>query len=352
MSTLKAIFRIQKKGTKEDNYNFYTISKSNFSIQLLKNNNLQKNIINSSNKISKDKTKKYLLDRSPLAFRHLNPCIFFINLSEHYSAIGKDQYGKDQYIYQKKFEEIQRKKKYCELTSFIQQQSILNKKTYSFLKNKKEHEKIYGLMYQIMNQCKFRIGSQNHSYASSLKKQTFGIRTIQKKHVSFSNQSVKISFPGKKGVLNVCSIQNPKLIKDLKDLSNKKKKDESIFTEKNKKNPISYEQWRDFLKQNNVSESKMIRTYYANYLFLKQWIEQIKKNQSFDKKILKENIEKIANELHHTPSILKKSYLSKELYLFSQSKEIGKNWLKKQLDKNKNIENIMVSFFKPYCSWI
>jgi len=207
-------------------------------------------------------------------------------------------------------------------------------------------------MYQIMNQCKFRIGSQNHSYASSLKKQTFGIRTIQKKHVSFSNQSVKISFPGKKGVLNVCSIQNPKLIKDLKDLSNKKKKDESIFTEKNKKNPISYEQWRDFLKQNNVSESKMIRTYYANYLFLKQWIEQIKKNQSFDKKILKENIEKIANELHHTPSILKKSYLSKELYLFSQSKEIGKNWLKKQLDKNKNIENIMVSFFKPYCSWI
>jgi DNA topoisomerase I len=305
--------------------------------------------LDDKHKMHSEDVKKQL-NISPKGYRHLDPCVFYTGKDEHYVAIGLDQFQKSQYMYNPQFAEEQRRKKYCQLASMIRHMHHLHKKTKDILHMKggsvDQDEKRYALLYQMMNVCRFRIGSQDDSFAQSIGKKTYGIRTIQKQHVSFSGKHMKISFLGKKGVLNECTIKQPTLIHEMKELYQQTRNaKDALFRLSSTSKPISYQQWQSYLKQHHVSESKMIRTYYANYLFIDAW----KKQPHLQKGHMKDIITNIANELHHTPAILKKSYLSRELYQFALQNDTSMPWIKKYMSKS--TEKALYDFFHSYCSW-
>ena len=88
---------------KKNGYQFYQIpSSSQISSWTRLFNHLLKNrkIPTSWKPVSQEYVQSVLTNKNPMAYGHLEPCIFFNEMvGHHYFAIGMDQWGKHQYKY-------------------------------------------------------------------------------------------------------------------------------------------------------------------------------------------------------------------------------------------------------------
>ncbi len=80
---------------------------------------------------------------------------------------------------------------------------------------------------ELLYQTAARIGTET--------KDTFGLVTILRKHIKCDNKKCVIRYPGKKGIIQTHIIDDPKLVKYLKELIKNKKPSERVFTFKAQK---------------------------------------------------------------------------------------------------------------------
>ena len=268
--------------------------------------------------------------------------------SNYLQATGIDDKGRKQYIYNKTYIAKQTRNKYCALKHFGQCIDVIRNDIKKILKNDKpitNREKIIALVVHILDNCYFRIGNLNYYEDHN----SHGVSTLQLKHLEFKKDELYISFIGKKGVLNECSIKDQFIIDLLKELAKlaknkesflfyyekevketetetkeKKSKEDKVKEEKELIKPIDI---NNFLTSYNSDITlKMFRTWAANYIFLEEMIKRQNelvninnsdntnaKNNNDTMKVINEIIKNIAIKLHNTPTVSKKSYLDNNL---------------------------------------
>ncbi len=305
------------------------------------------------------------------------------NTAHNYlQAVGIDEKGRKQYIYNKKFVASQSRNKYCQLKNFGTHINQIRKDVRNIMMNDMpvdDKEKMIALVIYILDNCHFRIG--NIHYFNEY--QSHGVSTLQTKHLTFSPSEVKIEFIGKKGVLNTCIFKDALSIKLLRELSliskkNKHPHDFLFYYKDNDKNidtnantekdnelqilkPIDI---NNFLNKYHLDITlKMFRTWAANCIFLEEIIKNKKlftevANSDDSKEIIQKKTEKLINEilkiiaikLHNTPSVSKKSYLDDNLvqiYL----KNPKSFWKKADKYKNKNdMTLLLLDFLDKNCN--
>lgn len=211
-------------------------------------------------------------------------------------AIGSDNKGRKQYIYNKKSINKNSKNKFKKLILFGKKyNNIINKINNDLNKNNKD--KLIALILKIMIECNFRIGNEKYTKDNN----SYGVSTLTKNHINIKNNKVIIDFIGKKGVRNICNVTNKKIINNLKTLKNKN--NNRIFNYNNEN--ITSEDVNNYLKQFGNFTTKNFRTWGANIELIK---ELLKKNST-----IKDCIDNVAYKLHHTSSICKKNYLEPKL---------------------------------------
>jgi DNA topoisomerase-1 len=312
--------------------------------------------------------------------------------NNYLQAVGIDEKGRKQYIYNKSFVASQSRNKYCQLKNFGTHINQIRKDVRSIMMNDmpvNDKEKMIALIIYILDNCHFRIG--NIHYFNEY--QSHGVSTLQTKHLTFSPSEVKIEFIGKKGVLNTCLFTDAlsiKLLKELVSISNKNNhphnflfyykdndndKDNDKDKDKDNDSNIDKEKEKDtelqILKPIDINNFlnkyheditlKMFRTWSANCIFIEEIIKNKKlfievANSNTTKEIIQRKTEKLINEilkiiaikLHNTPSVSKKSYLDDNLvqiYL----KNPKSFW--KKANKNKNdITLLLLDFFNKNCN--
>jgi len=191
----------------------------------------------------------------------------------------------------------------------------INKKTKNTknTKNGISKDKLIALIIKIIMKCNFRVGKDLYK----VKYNSTGITTITRRNVKMYPSHVTISFNGKKGVFNQCSIKDRQILNILKRLYKAKNKD--IFTyvdsDSNKSITIDERDVNEYLKQfdENIT-SKNFRTYNANMLYLNK-IQRYQQPNTITarKKLSNEVVKDVATHLHHTPAICKKSYLNRDI---------------------------------------
>lgn len=244
-------------------------------------------------------------------------------------ATGYDDKGRKQYLYSKKHIEEQSKSKFCNLIDYgnkiIKIDDIIKQ---NLNKSKFNIDKTISIILSIMFICNFRIGTEK----CKLRYNSSGLTTLSWKDIKFTNKSIIIDFIGKKGVRNICEIKkNDKknmnnnninnLIKSLEKIDKYHKnrgsnKDELFFWILTEERPIKALEVNNFLKKFGSITSKDIRTWNANILFLQELDNH--KLSDYDsenkrKKLVREIKKIVAEKLHHTPTVLGKSYLLKEM---------------------------------------
>jgi DNA topoisomerase-1 len=246
-------------------------------------------------------------------------------------AIGVDDKNRKQYIYHPEFVKTNEKNKYNNIIKLgdnvpkimRKMKSIINKNVNKKINvnefNKDTKDVFVAIIIFLLSNCNFRIG--NIKYVKLY--DSYGATTLKKKHIKIKNNFTYIEFIGKKGVLNTAIISDKKITSIIKELIRTRESNDFIFSFKNNQNPISNDIISDFLKSyNDEITPKMFRTWYANnYLLEKLMIDVKKLNPDLIKlceigknpKYIKNCCEYVAERLHNSANISKKSYLDTEI---------------------------------------
>ena len=275
--------------------------------------------VQSGKKITDKKTLEFIKNlKIPPAYNNV-----VILCGKKIIAYGFDSKGRKQVIYSDEYIKKQANKKYANIVKiakiFPKIKNILNKDINSSDLKKRE----IAMIIMLILECGFRIG--NKKYEDENK--SYGLTTIKFHHISFNNSTININFIGKKGVINESTCKNVKIHNYLKAKYN------SLGKKANKSNVFSYinidDNKRYSIKSSDVNKylndidkditSKVLRTLNANYLFLKFINEKEVKNS---KNPIKTAIEMVANELHNTPAICKKSYIDPKIIKFAEMQKI------------------------------
>jgi DNA topoisomerase-1 len=245
-------------------------------------------------------------------------------------AFGYDSKNRKQVLYNPTFIAKQNEKKYNKISASINFFSKLKKKIANDLNNTDKKIQAIAVIITLILTCGFRIGNKKYEKDNN----SVGLTTLKYKHLKIENNKILIDFIGKKGVRNVAECDN-RIIYDY--LFNKYKdvnKEDYIFSYDNNK-VITSNDVNEYLKKISIQFSKSdtiiittkdLRTWNANMLFM-TYYKKIRKTRSrnIDKndnnidtekiinKDIKNAIEMVANKLHNSYSICKKSYIDPKI---------------------------------------
>jgi len=290
-------------------------------------------------------------------------------------ATGIDDKGRKQYIYRPSFVEKRAKGKYCQLKHFGQMIGQIRRDIRQNMLSDKpiqSKEKMMSLILYLLDTCHFRIG--NIHYYNQHK--THGVSTLLISHLTFKPKELDIEFVGKKSVINKCSVKDPLTIKLIKELVKIAKKIKSPFVfnynDNGKNRLIRPDEINTFLSKYHPDIIlKMYRTWSANQVFLEEMIKRQKEFKLLDKslanknnhknppkeekrvertrnKLMKEILIEIANKLHNTPTVSKKSYLDNnlvEIYMNDPSYF----WRKISNASKRDLTDILIDFLSKNC---
>ena len=251
------------------------------------------------------------------------------NMKSKVQAIGIDNKDRSQYIYNKEYIEKQSEIKFEDLIYFGKKIKRIRKDiNYNIKACVNDRSKIQkkeclkSLVIFLIDKCNFRVGNEKYKKLYN----SYGVTTLNKKHFEFLKHNIKISFVGKKGVLNQSKVENKDVVNIIDKLCNYNF--EYIFSYKDNKGQvfrITEKHINDFLKKYHKSITvKMFRTWSANYILVKEILDHpLPNNQTEASKYIREIIKKAASKMHHSKNVSKKSYMNNkiiDLYLLDPDK--------------------------------
>jgi DNA topoisomerase-1 len=139
----------------------------------------------------------------------------------HLQFTGVDAAGRKQYRYHAGWNQIRNLSKYHRLQTFAEYLPAIREQVDKDLnRHKLDHEKVVALVVRLMELTSIRVGNESYKklYGS------FGLTTLQNRHVNISGSSIKFEFKGKKGVFHKVALQSKKLarlVKQCRDIPGK-----------------------------------------------------------------------------------------------------------------------------------
>lgn len=127
----------------------------------------------------------------------------------HLQATGIDAKGRKQYRYHSNWNKIRNQSKFYRLQNFAKALPLLRKQVDKDLnRSGLPYEKVVALVIKLIEMTNIRIGNEAYKklYGS------FGITTMQDKHVKFNNSGLFFEFVGKKGIKHKIKLQSRKLV--------------------------------------------------------------------------------------------------------------------------------------------
>jgi DNA topoisomerase-1 len=227
---------------------------------------------------------------------------------------GTDEAGRRQYLYNPQWTKRASDTKYCRIVKFGEEMPKIQKDILHQLDNSEPEtkERMIALIIYIIMTCNFRIGNRKFRERYN----SYGVSTLTKKQVKIKQGSIFFDFIGKKGVPNQCLLKDKKVVGIIKRLYNNRKNSDDLFMYSNgdKSCQICSNDINEYLKKYGGFSSKDFRTWMANVEFIKNlriYHQELKPHMEKErKKVVSEAVIASSIQLHHTPAICRKSYIS------------------------------------------
>lgn len=249
-----------------------------------------------------------------------------LNKNEKVLAIGYDEKGRPQYIYNKRFTERNNKKKFHKMIDFGENyREIMNSVKKDLYSEGDTKEKQIAMALMLVVDCGIRIGSEKYKNEND----SFGATTLESRHVKVNGDTISVDFIGKKGVQNKSKMRSKRLSRNLRIKKKTLNKDDPIFTYRkgNCWYSLKSTHVNKYLKQFGNFSSKNFRTWVANLSFISEILKYENPNSATQmKKNINEAIRKTAHKLNNTPSVCKTNYIDPyliELYLNDSKRFLG-----------------------------
>ena len=292
------------------------------------------------NKVATDKTLVKRLESIyiPPAYNNI---VVAKSASNKIQAIGTDDRGRRQYVYNHKYTQKRNDRKYDFIVPLGNKIIKIERDNDKMLTEL--HKKAYDtwslpndyipIIIYMLRTYHFRIGNEKYAIENN----SYGITTLKKEHIKFdsSGKKITIEFIGKKGVLNKFSDDNSIIIdllkilcENAKDIDKEKGIDNNVngflfkYNHNGNKQLITPEHIHYFFQDKYKAEitPKMFRTWYGNYHMLEH-LHDLFKEGKLKPKMTKGDINKIitgcgehvSSKLNNTPTVSKQSYIDNKI---------------------------------------
>jgi DNA topoisomerase-1 len=131
----------------------------------------------------------------------------------HLQFTGTDAAGRKQYRYHAGWNQIRNQSKYHRLQTFASYLPAIREQVDKDLARRNlDHEKVVALAVRLMELTGIRVGNESYKklYGS------FGLTTLQNRHIKIEGSTLKFEFKGKKGVMHKIALQSKKLVRLVK----------------------------------------------------------------------------------------------------------------------------------------
>lgn len=288
------------------------------------------------------------------------------NKNDKVLCVGEDAKGRKQYKYNPKFIEEQTNNKYYNrLIEFGKIVNTIRKDMFRILRKRKwTLEKTVAFIVYIIDSCSLRVGNEKYKEENS----SYGITTLEKRHIVIKTTSVYFDFVGKKGVDNSCRFTDSLMISLFRSINSEFEPnvDEAFFKyygQHDKVYGINSSHINDFLKQYGDISAKDFRTWAANIYIVKYLYNCVKKldengeiEDMSDRNctmVVNKCLDLVSEKLNNTRAICKKSYICNDI--FEDFKEDPKNFYnkvktygKKNLPGSSGLETILLKLLNEY----
>ena len=269
-----------------------------------------------------------------------------INLSKTVNrvAVGTDEAGRKQSIYNKKFVLKNRKERMCNIADLILVLPNIRKSINADIKSNSRYEKAVATIIKMMDTCcPLRIG--NEKYRKLYK--TYGLSTLERRHLSIKRDKIIIEFVGKKHMVNkkVITRRDNRAVYDSLVYFHKTavrvrdsgKYRTPIFSYCSKL--ITSCDINDYLAKYGKFSAKDFRTLRANVELLKGLgIEGIPNNKTDMARKRNNALDKACEVLNNTRAICKSNYVLKPILTLYETKPKS---LMMKISRSTNMESVL-----------
>jgi DNA topoisomerase-1 len=248
-------------------------------------------------------------------------------------ALGYDQAGRQQAIYNPSFRAKQERLKFDRILRFAEALPKLRRQvSHDLSQQRLTKDKVLACVVKLIDTAYFRVG--NERYAAE--NQSYGITTLRHKHLDVSGDTVTFEFTGKSGQQHIKQIANKQIARIVKRL------DElpgyEIFRYRDSSgtmHDIDSKDVNDYIKMHMGDEfsAKDFRTWGGTLLatielLACEYFEDKKARQ----KMVTSVVKNVAKRLGNTPAIARSSYIDpRVIAAYIDSRDISK--LRRAMDK-------------------
>lgn len=240
----------------------------------------------------------------------------------HLQATGFDVNKRKQYRYHAEWSRLRNETKFHHMYEFGKNLPSLRKKIAKDISsNKLTSQKAIAAALDLMDKTYIRIGNEEYEQ----KYGTYGITTLQDKHVIISQDKLAISFRGKRGIKHAIVLNNKKLariIKQCRDIPGKALF--QYYTNDNKRGAIDSRMLNEYIQKATGPEfsGKDIRTWAGSVHAIKYLSKtDLDVNEENKVKSLIEMVDYVSKQLGNTKNICKKYYIHPSLIDLCENKQ-------------------------------
>ena len=289
-----------------------------------------------------------------------------INPEDKILCVGYDSKNRKQYKYNKNFISAQKNTKYYDiLIKFGKKINIIREDIQTILRRRVwDLEKTTAFVIYVIDTCHLRVGNEKYKEDNC----SYGITTLEKKHIKIKTKSIYIDFIGKKGIKNKCNFTNSRMLSLFRSINDtfKPTNNDSFFKYYGHNNTIysiNSCHINDFLKRYGDFSAKNFRTWTANTYIVKYLyniLYELKKEKEITKLsnrnisiIINKAVDAVSSELNNTRIVCKSSYISTDILedvkqnpsaFFDKLHHYGKN----KLQNSTGLESILLKLLLEY----
>lgn len=253
----------------------------------------------------------------------------------HLQATGLDVAGRKQYRYHEHWNQIRNRTKYFRLLSFSevlpQLRSSMDK---DLRKTQPDLFKTIALVLKLMERTAIRVGNEQYR----LKNGSFGITTLDAKHVEVKGKTVRFRFVGKKGVKHDIVLKDERLSRHIKNY--KEMKGRRLFKYLNENGtlrPITASHINQYIHENTCGSysTKDFRTWMGTVSAFDFLSTQPQPTSPTDlKRKINACLDKVAAHLGNTRTVCRKYYVHPAVFRAYES-----NKLQQFIEKAKTMDD-------------
>src|SRR6478672_9334228 len=252
----------------------------------------------------------------------------------HLQATGIDTKGRKQYRYHANWNKIRNQSKFHRLQNFANALPAIRRQVEKDLNRKGLfYEKVLALVVKLIELTNIRIGNEAYKklYGS------FGLTTMQDKHVRFFNTTVQFEFVGKKGIKHKIKLQSKKLATLIKRCKDVPGQDLFQYYDSNgNMKSIGSADVNNYLKKitNQDFTAKDFRVWAGSVNALQAFRESnLPETITETKRRVVEVLDEVASKLGNTRTVCKKYYVHPNVIAAYQNGSIWKYNSKKSTDR-------------------